>query len=139
MGTSNIGFNKKYILFLATAIFGLVSCAESDAGVDDFESPELKVLSPQEGQVFSNGDTIHIVAEATDNAALHEYAWGVLDTAGVIVPSQFGLVHDEKQYTIRGFYVVGGITTTTLWTIWVHSDDERDNYDDYETNIIINP
>lgn len=139
MGTESIKLNKKTALFLATALLGLLSCAKNDDGADDFESPELTVLSPQEGQVFANGDTIHIIAEATDNAALHEYAWGILDTAGVVVPSQFGLVHDEKQYTIRGIYVVGGITTTTLWTVWVHSDDERDNYENYDINIIINP
>jgi hypothetical protein len=134
MGTASIKLNKKTALFLATALMGLLSCAKNEAGENDFEPPKLTVLSPQEGQVFAKGDTIHIVAEA-----LHEYAWGIYDTAGVIVPSQFGLVHDEKRYTIRGSHVVGGIATTTLWTVWVHSDDERDNYDDYEINIIVSP
>lgn len=130
-------FGKKAMLFSATAMMGVLACVQADSDEHDLESPRLTVTSPQEGQVFTNGDTIRITAMATDNESLHEYAWGIYDTAGVIVPSNFGLVHDTMQYTITGVYAVDGITITTLWTVWVHADDENDNYDDESINIIV--
>jgi hypothetical protein len=139
MGNMIFNFNKWAVCLSTMAVMGTIACVQSDSDEQDFESPRLTVMSPQEGQVFKVGDTIHIMAMLTDNESLHEYAWGIYDTAGVIVPSNFGLAHDTKEHTMMGVYVVSGITTATLWSVWVHADDYEHNYEDKTINIIVSP
>lgn len=87
--------------------------------------------------MFANGDTIRIAALVSDNVLLHDYLWGIGDTAGVVVPDTITFLHKKMEDEIRGMHVVSGVNAIALWTVTVHAADESFNDVEKKVNIIV--
>lgn len=130
--------SRKWAILLGTATLLCLAACDDECPQVDREAPRLKVTLPQEGQAYKNGDTIRIEAFATDNELLHEYLWGIQDdTFGVVAPEAITHVHEVMEQAISGVYVVSGVTMPALWTVTVHADDERNNFDEKKVNIVV--
>ena len=130
--------SMKWAMLLGTATLLCLASCDDDCLQVDTQSPRLTVTSPQEGQAYKNGDTIRIEASVTDNELLHEYIWGIRDdTSGVVVPDTIAYAHEKMEHSFSGVYVVSGVTTTALWKVTVHADDEKHNSDEKQVNIVV--
>lgn len=137
MGNTIFKFRKCAILLGTASLLCLASCKDDELDERDFIHPVLVLTSPQEGQVFANGDTIRIAALVTDNVLLNDYLWGIRDTAGVVVPDTITFLHKKMEDKIRGMHVVSGVTGIALWTVNIHAEDESYNAVEKKVNIIV--
>lgn len=130
--------SRKWGTLLGTAtLLWLASCDDDELDKRDFIHPVLVLTSPQEGQVFANGDTIRIAALVSDNVLLNDYLWGIRDTAGVVVPDTITYLQEKMEDEIRGMYIVNGVTAIALWTVAIHAEDESYNSVEERVNIVV--
>jgi hypothetical protein len=124
-------FRKWAIVLGATPILWLAACKGDGDLVEqvDFEAPLLTLMSPVEGQVFSNGDTIRITGTVTDNKELQTYFWSIMDTANVLIPDTIAYPLENTEDTVMATYIVSGVSAIALWKLTVHVDDASKNFD----------
>ncbi|MBO9682507.1 MAG: DUF4625 domain-containing protein [Flavisolibacter sp.] len=102
------------ILFLLF-VFG---CKKSDV-----TPPEIVVISPQQSQVFSSGQTVTIKATITDNVGLHMVHVIAVDNTGG------HWAHSEDHVDGRNFQVNKTFVTNPgkTYTITIEATDHDDN------------
>ncbi len=121
---SNITLMVSAILLL----FTLAACEKEHHHHDDSDktAPELTITSPNDKQVFNQGDTMYIKGTVSD-ASLHELSITLRnDKDSSILYSTAPVVHALNNYTINAYWVcnVADHTNATL-TITAHDHSEN--------------
>jgi hypothetical protein len=123
---SNITLMVSAILLL----FTLAACEKEhhdhDHDDSDKTAPELTIRSPNDKQVFNQGDTMYIKGTVSD-ASLHELSITLRnDKDSSILYSTAPVVHALNNYTINTYWVcnVADHTNATL-TITAHDHSEN--------------
>jgi hypothetical protein len=114
------------ILFLFLAFF---SCSKPDE-----IAPVISVISPQENQTFSDGQTVTIKATASDNEGLHMIHAIVVDNTGG------HWVHLEEHIDGKTFDInkTFSITAGKIFTITIDATDHNDNTTKKEITVTAN-
>ena len=102
------------LFFLAT----LVSCGKSDT-----TPPVITVVTPSDNQVFTNGQTVTVKADLSDDHGIHEIMLTVLDNTGGHV-LHFDEHYDGKTYSLNKTFTVQSGKT---YTIEIESTDHNEN------------
>jgi len=99
-------------------LFFIFGCNKSDV-----IPPEIVLLSPQQNQVFSSGQTVTIKATVTDNVGLHMVHVIAVDNTGG------HWVHSEDHVDGRSFQVNKTFVTNPgkTYTITIEATDHDDN------------
>ena len=106
--------------YLAVALMAitLVACGKSDE-----TPPVVNVITPADNQVFSNGQTVNVKAEISDETGIHMVHLIVVDNNGIHL-DHFEEHLDAKTYSLnRSFSVESG----KLYTVTVDATDHGDN------------
>ena len=91
---------KLAVVFTA---FAFAACGKSDD-----TPPVVNVITPTDNQVFSNGQTVNVKAEVTDETGIHMVHLIVIDNNGIHL-DHFEEHLDAKTYTLnRSFTVQAG-------------------------------
>jgi hypothetical protein len=102
------------VLFL----FFVFGCKKSDV-----VPPEVVVISPQQNQAFSSGQTVTIKATVTDNVGLHMvHVIAIDNTGGHWVHSEDHV--DGKSFQVNKIFVTNPGNT---YTITIEATDHADN------------
>jgi len=109
----------KPFLFIASLSL-LAACGKSDS-----EQPVITINSPQNGQSFSNGQTVTISAAISDNEELHDVQLTVINNS-----NGNHILHEEyhpdaKTYTISKTFVA---QTGGVYRIEVMAGDHAENH-----------
>jgi hypothetical protein len=99
-------------------VFFVFGCKKSDV-----VPPEIVVISPQQSQTFSPGQTVTIKATVTDNVGLHMVHVIAVDNTGG------HWVHSEDHVDGRSFQVNKTFVTNLgkTYTITIEATDHDDN------------
>lgn len=89
--------------FLITGILGVIllaigasSCQKKDNTPATADQVQINIMSPTPGQIFQQGDSVHLNAKVTFVTELHGYELKITDTAtGFIVYDDDEHVHDD--------------------------------------------
>lgn len=132
-------FLLKWTIAIGIAILFTLSACKNDDDAhepgEDMIAPVLTLSSPTEGQNFVNGDTIHIMGNATDETALHQYVWSIKDAAGSLLHEATESIHDQTEADIHQMHVVSDVTAATTWTVTIHVEDHGENESEKSINI----
>ncbi len=96
------------IIALVCAAVTLYSCKKKKTDEPNSSTVKVSVTSPEEGHIYHNGDTVHILASVTYDGILHGYEVKVVDTAsGTILYDFAEHVHQDSFVVNRSFVVSG--------------------------------
>ena len=117
---------KLAVVFIA---FAFAACGKSDE-----TPPVVNVLTPTDHQVFTDGQTVNVKAEISDDEGLHMVHLMVIDNSGLHV-DHFEEHLDARTYTLnRSFTAHAGKT----YTITVGATDHNDNTVDKNLIVSVN-
>ncbi|PZF72885.1 hypothetical protein [Taibaiella soli] len=89
-------FLKTGILGIILLAIGATSCQKKDNTPATADQVQMTIMSPNPGQIFQQGDSVHINAKVTFVTELHGYELKITDTStGFIVYDDAEHVHDD--------------------------------------------
>ena len=133
-------FFKSARLLAATALLMLTACEKEPHHHDDTDTaaPALNMSSPNQMQVFNQGDTLYIKGSLTD-ASLHELSITLRDDKdSSLLFSATPVVHGLSTYTINSFWVCN-VKDHTNATLRITAHDHRENKTEVLRSIHIMP
>jgi len=99
------------IILLAMCV---ISCQKKDNTPATADQVQINIMSPNPGQMFQNGDSVHINAKVTFVTELHGYELKITDTSsGFIVYDDAEHVHDD-HFDISDIWVNNVTQATAL-------------------------
>lgn len=100
-----------------------IALAFAACGKSDETPPVVNVITPSDNQVFTNGQTVNVQAEISDETGIHMVHLIVIDNNGIHL-DHFEEHLDGKTYTLnRSFTVQSGKS----YTVTVDATDHGDN------------
>ena len=105
-------------LAVVVTAFAFAACGKSDE-----TAPVVNVIAPSDNEVFSNGQTVTVTAEITDESGIRVVHLIVVDNNGIHL-DHFEEHPDAKSYTLnRSFTVQSG----KIYAVTVGATDHSDN------------
>ncbi|MEI9946865.1 MAG: DUF4625 domain-containing protein [Chitinophagaceae bacterium] len=124
----------KYFLLLLSTI-SLLSCSKNNGKTDDKVLPVITLSSPTNGQTFTAGTTINIVAAISDNNKLAEIHVHISNNATGQLVADIHRYPNASVYTLNEtFQVQAGIN----YTIRVLAIDTSGNHETQTVTILVN-
>lgn len=109
------------ILFLGS-LFIILSCNDKE----DTEAPEISILSPQNNETFSVGDTINIHFEVTENDELHHIDTDLLNVENNKLWHRHWHRHSQF-FEWQDQYIIQESGVNQPLTLIVRADDHNGN------------
>jgi len=100
--------NIKIIITAIAATISITSCQKKEAAIFDPNTVSISISKPTEAQIFMNGDTVFIKAEAAYSSELHGYMLSINNKAD-----------STKVYFDIDKHIHG--TSVTVDTFWVNN------------------
>lgn len=99
---------------------------------------EISILSPEDGAVFSSGDTIRLQVAASDNEDLHEMKLEIKDGANILL-GLYPYVHAKKSHTLDTSIIAPAVSAPTLYSLEAEAEDHDYNAAKEIFSITVNP
>ena len=110
-------------LFVATILFFLVACSKKpDTG--DKTAPSITIVSPQNNQHFTAGQTITTVANANDNDVVTELHIHVTNKATGVLLRDIHSYPDQPNGTVQDSFTAD---SAIIYTIVIIAKDPAQN------------
>jgi hypothetical protein len=126
-----------FLFFAFTALF--ISCENHNTTPDpDTHNPVVTLTAPTVGHMYSNGDTVHMSVQMSDEDDLHEgyiYLRSATDTLFYYQP----YVHELDSYQLDTFWVVSGISMNTNAWVTAIALNHVEGADTTENSIVLMP
>lgn len=121
-------YNKLFFIFTLLLAMLISSCEEGVALLDE-DVPIIKLLSPSSDPLISNGDTLQIQAEISDNDELHQIKAfitrqhsGLLDTVW-----QLNTHSHTNTYDLYDTYIVEALGGNNRFELVIIASDHNEN------------
>jgi hypothetical protein len=98
-----------------------------DDDTTDTTTPVVTITSPNDSNVYHNGDTVHMTGTVTDND-LHNGVIKIMDdTTAFEYYGYYHYVHETSSAVINFDYIVTGVTQNSAVTLTYTYDDHAAN------------
>jgi len=105
---------------------------------NDYTVPVLVVNTPTDNQVLSNGSSINVTGNISDNSLFQGSITIQNNMNGVIVKDQYYEIHYIPSYNFSLSYVAT-VATSTDFTITVRFEDHGHNVASKSIKVTVNP
>jgi hypothetical protein len=105
---------------------------------NDYTVPVLVVNTPGDNQVFSNGSSINVTGNISDNSLFQGSITIQNNTTGTVVKDQYYVIHYIPSYDFSMSYIAT-VTSSTDFTVTVRFEDHGHNVASKSIKVTVNP
>ena len=143
----------KAILMLFICCGAILACSKSGGSTDDGSGgggphvtadddttrPALTILTPVNNQVYTNGSSISVTGNITDDLGLYRGSIRISnDSNGEILKEQLYEIHGVKNYNFS-VTAPATVTTATGYTVSIFYEDHGLNSVSQTLKVLVNP
>lgn len=143
----------KAILMLFICCGAILACSKSGGSTDDGSGgggphvtadddttrPVLTILTPVNNQVYTNGSSISVTGNITDDLGLYRGSIRISnDITGEILKEQLYEIHGVKNYSFS-VTAPATVTTATGYTVSIFYEDHGLNSVSQTLKVLVNP